>query len=116
GLDRLIRGTERFVVAMMCGEEDPLDCHRGLMIAPALVEQGIQPGHLRGDGRVESTEAMQQRLLEQTGVGAGEIGGLVDALLTPEDRAALLAEAYRRMARKKAFRRDPNSTAGERGS
>ncbi len=105
GLDRLVHGTDRFVVAMLCGEEDPLDCHRGLMITPALVERGILPGHLRGDGRVESTEEMERRLLTETRVGEGEIGGLFDALLTPEDRRALLAEAYRRMAHKKAFRR-----------
>src|SRR6266852_3642208 len=45
GLERLIRGTDRLVVAMLCGEEDPLDCHRGLMIAPALAEQGVLVGH-----------------------------------------------------------------------
>jgi uncharacterized protein (DUF488 family) len=112
GLDRLVRGTDRFVVAMLCGEEDPLDCHRGLMITPALVEGGILPGHLRGDGRIESTVEMERRLLVETGVGEGEIGGLFDALLTLEDREALLAEAYRRMARKKAFRRDPDRDQG----
>src|SRR5262249_19308892 len=110
GLDQLVRGTDRFVVAMMCGEEDPLDCHRGLMITPALVERGILPGHLRGDGRVESTEEMERLLLKETGVGEAELGGLFDALLTPEDRGALLAEAYRRRARKTAFRRDSHPT------
>jgi hypothetical protein len=110
GLDRLIRGTDHLFV-MMCGEEDPLDCHRGLMITPALLEQGIAPGHLRGDGRIETTEEMERRLLEETGVGEGEIGGLFDALLTAEDRRALRAEAYRRMARKKAFRLDLDEDA-----
>src|SRR4051794_23449645 len=39
GLDRLVRGLDEYSIAMMCGEADPLDCHRGLMIAPALVER-----------------------------------------------------------------------------
>jgi hypothetical protein len=39
-----------------------------------------------------------------TGVGAGPLDGLFAATLTEDDRAALLAEAYRRMARRKAFR------------
>lgn len=43
GIDRLIRGLEHYRVAILCGEEDPLDCHRGLMIAPALVERGLAP-------------------------------------------------------------------------
>ena len=59
---------------------------------------------------------MQRRLLKETGVGEGEIGGLFDALLTPEDHGALLAEAYRRMARKKAFRRDPGNRLSRNSS
>jgi hypothetical protein len=30
---------------MLCAEEDPLDCHRGLMIAPALAERGVPVVH-----------------------------------------------------------------------
>jgi uncharacterized protein (DUF488 family) len=104
GLDRLIRSLERFTVAMMCGEQDPLDCHRGLMITPALVERGLAPGHLRRDGSVESTAEMEGRLLAETGVGRGLLDGLFAATLGAEERRALLAEAYRRMARRKAFR------------
>jgi hypothetical protein len=94
GLDRLIEGGRKYVVAMMCGEADPLDCHRGLMITPALI-----------DGRVESTEEMEQRLLAETGVGAGEADGLFAAQLSDEARREILTVAYREMARKKAFRR-----------
>src|SRR5438128_10074182 len=63
GLEQLCRLGQEFTVAMLCAEEDPLDCHRGLMIAPALVERGIAPLHLRADGRAESTEEMEGRLL-----------------------------------------------------
>ena len=107
GLERLILGTERFVVAMLCSEEDPLDCHRGLMIAPALEEEGICPGHLRRDGAIESTAEMEKRLLETVRVEEGLLDGLFAPLLTEEDRRQTLAEAYRRMARRKAFQRPP---------
>ena len=56
GLDRLIVGTERYVVAMMCSEEDPTTCHRHLLISRVLTERGTPVGHIRKDGRVE-TEA-----------------------------------------------------------
>src|SRR2546423_472439 len=59
GLTRLIRGSEQYTIAMMCGEEDPLDCHRGLMITPALKEHRVFPGHLRRDGRIETTPEME---------------------------------------------------------
>ena len=104
GLERLLRGLERYSIAMLCGEDDPLDCHRGLMIAPAALEQGVSPFHLRKDGSVETTEAMERRLLEETGTAARTDVPLFAPLLTDEDRRAALAEAYRIMARRKAFR------------
>jgi uncharacterized protein (DUF488 family) len=90
GVQRLLRGLERHRIALLCGEEDPLDCHRGLMIAPALKELGLSPQHIRRDGRLESTAEMEARLQSETG-----LGGLF---------AEGLAEAYRVMNRKKAFR------------
>jgi uncharacterized protein (DUF488 family) len=103
GLARLIRGADRHTVAMMCSEADPLDCHRGLMIAPALVERGLAPQHLRKDGTRETTAEMEDRLMRDTGVGAGVLDGLFAAILTDDERRTLLAEAYRLMARKKAY-------------
>jgi uncharacterized protein (DUF488 family) len=113
GLERLERGVEQFIVAMLCGEEDPLDCHRGLMITPALVERGVVPGHLRRDGRVETTAEMEERLLTLTGTADGLTDGLFAGQLGAEDRRELVAEAYRRRARRVAFRLD--LSGGEEG-
>jgi uncharacterized protein (DUF488 family) len=102
GLARLLDETKRYVVAMLCAEEDPLDCHRGLMITPALVEEGAAPLHIRKGGAIETTAEMEERLLKET--------RLREELEQPElfgpapDRAAVLAEAYRRRADKAAFR------------
>jgi hypothetical protein len=103
GLEQLIRGLNGNTVAFLCSEEDPLDCHRGLMIAPALSERGFAPRHLRKDGSLETNEEMERRLLRDTGVGAGLLDGLFAAMLSEEDRRSLLAEAYRRRARRKAY-------------
>jgi hypothetical protein len=103
GLDRLLQCMQENEVAFLCSEEDPLDCHRGLMIAPALCERGCPPHHLRKDGTLETNEQMERRLLRETGVGAGLLDGLFAATLTEEDRRSLLAEAYRHRARRKAF-------------
>jgi uncharacterized protein (DUF488 family) len=107
GLGRLGRASEKHRVAMLCAEEDPLDCHRGLMITPALVESGIVPAHLRGDGSIETTAAMEKRLLAETGVDDGSMEGLFAAALTATDRQEMLAQAYRIMGRRKAFRLRP---------
>jgi hypothetical protein len=101
GLERLEQGVARYTIAMMCSEEDPLDCHRGLMIAPALKERGLATLHLRKNG-IETTEEMEARLLRETKVGEGLVGGLFP--LSAEEQGEILAEAYRVMSRKKAFR------------
>jgi uncharacterized protein (DUF488 family) len=98
GLERLCRLGEGGRVAMMCGEEDPLDCHRGLMITPALVECGVVPLHLRGDGGVETTAAMEERLLRATRMESPLFAA------DPEERRHLMARAYEVMAGRKAFR------------
>ena len=115
GLQRLLDGLSRQRIAMLCGEADPLDCHRGLMITPALVERDVAPLHLRRDGSVETTAEMERRLLEQTGVGEGVLDGLFAALVSLEERREYLREAYRARARRRAFRLRPGVAGREGG-
>jgi uncharacterized protein (DUF488 family) len=55
---RLETGMERFRIALLCGEEDPAHCHRRLLIGRVLVERGHEMAHIRGDGRIETEEAV----------------------------------------------------------
>jgi uncharacterized protein (DUF488 family) len=55
---RLESGIERFRVALLCGEEDPANCHRRLLIGRVLTERGHTMLHIRGDGRLETDEAV----------------------------------------------------------
>lgn len=112
GLDRLCTVAAEHRVALLCAEEDPLDCHRGLMIAPALAERGLAPAHIRGGGEVESAVRFEERLLAVTGVGEGILDGLFAAALTEQERRELLADAYRVQARRKAFRLRPGEESG----
>ncbi len=111
GLDRLARGLESYRIALFCAEEDPLECHRGLMIAPALVEMGLATIHLRGNGSHETTANLEERLLALTRVGDGLRNGLFADQISPEDRRLMLEEAYRLQSRRKAFRLQPGGTA-----
>ena len=107
GLNRLVEGSDHLIITMLCSEEDPLHCHRGLMIAPALVERGVRPAHVRGDGSIESMEQVEERLLSETKVGQGIVDGMFATMLSEEERRQLLAEAYRVQALRKAFRLKP---------
>jgi uncharacterized protein (DUF488 family) len=102
GLEQLCTVLVEHRGAMLCAEEDPLDCHRGLMIAPALAAEGIAVTHLRGDGSVESAAEFEKRLLDAAGLG-GDPASLFGEP-TGEERAELLTAAYREQARRRAFR------------
>ncbi len=56
GMQRLIDGIGTYRVALMCGEEDPTDCHRRLLIGRVLSGRGVHVMHIRGDGRVQTEE------------------------------------------------------------
>ncbi len=67
GLQRLYAGMERFRVALMCAEKDPMGCHRTILVARRLHEQGITVRHILEDGSLEDHGALQLRLLAAHG-------------------------------------------------
>ncbi len=54
GIERLFKGLRSYRIAILCGEEDPANCHRRLLIGRVLGERGVTVMHIRGDGRVQS--------------------------------------------------------------
>ena len=68
GVDRLLEGIARFRVAMMCGEEDPTECHRRLLVGRVLGGRGVEVIHVRGDGRRQSeTQLAEEEEFRKTG-------------------------------------------------
>ncbi len=102
GLERVLKELEHRSLALMCAEEDPLECHRFLMICPELVSVGIRPLHIRKGSVVETQEAVENQLLEAQGFGS-----VAANTLFPEARAEALEKAYALQADKFAFRVDP---------
>ena len=56
GIRRLLDGVAKHRVALMCGEEDPAECHRRLLVGRVLRERGVCVVHIRGDGRAQSED------------------------------------------------------------
>lgn len=54
GIARLQRGVKKCRVAVMCSEENPENCHRRLLVAKVMLDEGYEVTHLRGDGRSEA--------------------------------------------------------------
>lgn len=61
GVERLLSGIARYRVCLLCSEEDPIQCHRRLLVARTLRRRGVTVQHIRRDGRVESEEEVQAR-------------------------------------------------------
>ena len=104
GLERVLQETEKVELALMCAEEDPLSCHRFLMICPEIVVAGIQPMHIRKGGVIETQQDAEDRLLE-----AQKLGAVTSDSLFAFDRDAALEEAYAAQSEKFAFRIDPQA-------
>ena len=107
GIERILAEIARRICALMCAEEDPIECHRFLMICPELVRSGIRPLHIRKSSRIETQQTAENRLLEAHGRG-----GVASNTLFPDLRAEALEEAYELQAGKFAYRVDPLAPLG----
>lgn len=87
GIERLRRGAAKHRIACMCAEKEPLECHRALLVARALAEEGMEVAHIHADGRLESHEAAMDRLLDLTGLPRYDLF---------RSRSELIAEALAR--------------------
>jgi len=103
GIERVEREVQNRRTALMCAEDDPIECHRFLMICPELVALGLCPQHMRKDGSIETQERAEDRLLRSTG-----FADIAANTLFPGARMEALEKALELQGRKCAFRVDPN--------
>jgi len=68
GLDRVEAGADRFTLALMCAEKEPLDCHRTLLVSRQLVARGFAVRHIHADGRLETHDEALDRLARKLGM------------------------------------------------
>jgi uncharacterized protein (DUF488 family) len=102
GVDRVLEGSKKYRIALMCSERDPLDCHRCLLVGRALGQRGVRVNHILDNGSVVSQAQIEDTLLRATGRSADELFASRDERLTT---------AYRERSRKVAFA-EPKSGPG----
>ena len=66
GIKRVIQEAEDARIAIMCAEKEPLHCHRTLLVARVLDEQGMSVEHILADGQTEAHHEVMNRLLDAT--------------------------------------------------
>jgi hypothetical protein len=95
GLDRVLNGAKKYRIALMCSENNPLDCHRCLLVGRALSEHGVEVRHIIAGGKMISQQEVEDLLIKECGHGGD------DMFAKGSER---LAEAYRARSRKVSFR------------
>ena len=108
GLAQLIETAEGHRLAAMCSEADPLDCHRCLLVGRALVEAGVEVGHILPSGGIISHAQAEDRLLQ--------LEHLADDDLLMRSREERLAEAYRCRNRRAGYARKPSAISARGGA
>jgi uncharacterized protein (DUF488 family) len=73
GIERVLAGAEKFRVALMCAEKEPLDCHRTLLVSRALEGAGASIAHILADGTVEPQERTMSRLIDLVGLSKEDL-------------------------------------------
>ena len=64
GIERVLEGAEKYRIAVMCAEKDPLACHRAILVSRALVEQSVVVNHILADGSIETHAQLVERMLQ----------------------------------------------------
>jgi uncharacterized protein (DUF488 family) len=94
GIDRLLKGMEKYSIALMCAEKDPINCHRTILICRHLKRYQIQIYHILDANTFESHSETEIRLMKLFNLEQP------DLFMKDSDR---LAEAYSRQEEKIAY-------------
>jgi uncharacterized protein (DUF488 family) len=95
GIDRVKEGANSYRVALMCAEKEPLECHRTILVARRLFEEGVPVRHILGDGSAETHDQTMQRLLSKLRMPREDFF---------RSSAEILSEAYARQGNEIAYR------------
>jgi uncharacterized protein (DUF488 family) len=94
GLQRLKTGSRKYRIAILCAEQNPIGCHRCLLVGRALHSSRQKIVHLLHDGTALTQDDIEERLLAMAGVADN------DLFSSAKDR---LDDAYWAQNRKAAF-------------
>jgi uncharacterized protein (DUF488 family) len=64
GLERIHKGAKQHQIALMCAEQDPITCHRAILVCKHLKNARLDIKHILKTGDLESHEHLEQRLLK----------------------------------------------------
>lgn len=105
GIKRIVQGSTRYRIALLCAEQDPITCHRAILVCRHLQRDTVQIQHIGKQGDLETQAQLEERLLQSLKFRENQQLSLFDSApftLSPskeqtipyESRAAAIAAAY----------------------
>ena len=96
GVERIRNGISKgYRICLMCTEKDPIDCHRTILVAKGLEDNGIEVNHILQDGKLINKQQIAERLLDMYFKNRNQIN--FDMLLgNIKTEQEMLEEAYKK--------------------
>lgn len=85
GVQRLVEGSKKFTIALLCAEKDPIECHRGILIAKNI-SNTFDVFHILADSTIETHKQLEHRLEKRFGLDQAVLFG--DTLKKAYDKQA----------------------------
>ncbi|UTY23688.1 DUF488 domain-containing protein [Treponema denticola] len=104
GVNRLINGLEKYTIALMCAEIDPLRCHRNILVCRSIRKYNVNISHILDNGRIETNDSAETRLVSEYSMNKN------DMFMTEEE---VIESAYDRRSLEIAYKRSNNDNEYE---
>ncbi len=98
GIQRLLKGVEKYKISLMCAEQDPIDCHRTILVCQHLREGNLKISHILKNGDLESHEHLEDRLVVLHGLNQSEQADATHKQLSLFDEPQLQKPARERLS------------------
>ena len=92
GMKNIESGLEKYNIALMCTEKNPIDCHRAIMVGRGFELDGVDVKHILPDGSVMTQDELNSKLLDMFFPGRSQLS-LFD-LGNEKSEEEYLKEAY----------------------
>ncbi|SNS97977.1 Protein of unknown function, DUF488 [Anaerovirgula multivorans] len=104
GIERLKVGCNKgFRIALMGAKQDPMNCHRCILLGRELREQGFNVKHILDDYTLASQKEMEKRLLKKY-YGEGNQVTFDSYMGTDSSEEDLIRECYRKRNKEIGYR------------
>ena len=97
GIDRVLNGTVKYRVALLCAEKEPLACHRAILVARRFRDLNVAIQHILEDGSIEDHDVSIARLISSLKIAEADLF---------KTREEIISAAYAVQAERIAYSRD----------